>query len=167
MAQKQHTRLHYVALEKTLPQEQTLRELNHGQLFGPDQTLYQAFLQWRAELPISPTASSLSWTLQPGIRLEIILGNATKVAIPDLTYDAVYHDPFSPAVNPELWAEQFFHQLYRCLASHGKLATYSAKGTVRRAMQSVGFVVHKQPGPPGKRDIVVATRPPETEHNDS
>jgi len=32
--------------------------------------------------------------------------------------------------------------------------TYSAKGSVRRAMQSVGFLVEKLPGPPGKREML-------------
>jgi len=38
------------------------------------------------------------------------------------------------------------------------LVTYSAKGDVRRAMQSVGFVVERLPGPPGKREMLRGTK---------
>ena len=42
--------------------------------------------------------------------------------------------------------------------SPGILVTYSAKGSVRRAMQSVGFTVERLPGPPGKREMLRATK---------
>jgi len=40
----------------------------------------------------------------------------------------------------------------------GVLVTYSAKGSVRRAMQAVGFVVERLPGPPGKREMLRALK---------
>ena len=40
----------------------------------------------------------------------------------------------------------------------GVLVTYAAKGSVRRAMQAVGFVVERLPGPPGKREMLRATK---------
>ena len=36
----------------------------------------------------------------------------------------------------------------------GVLVTYSAKGSVRRAMQEVGFEVERLAGPPGKREML-------------
>ncbi|MFK7997013.1 MAG: MnmC family methyltransferase, partial [Granulosicoccus sp.] len=41
------------------------------------------------------------------------------------------------------------------LAEGGKLSTYSAKGSVRRAMLAAGLHVSKHPGPPGKREMLV------------
>jgi len=40
----------------------------------------------------------------------------------------------------------------------GVLVTYSAKGSVRRAMQAVGFAVERLPGPPGKREMLRASK---------
>ncbi|MCK5839794.1 MAG: SAM-dependent methyltransferase, partial [Bacteroidales bacterium] len=40
------------------------------------------------------------------------------------------------------------------LKKGGVLVTYSAKGSVRRAMKSVGFRVERLPGPPGKREML-------------
>ena len=92
------------------------------------------------------------------IKLTLILGEATGANIPPHSYHAIYHDAFSPAANPELWTPHFFVRLYAALKPGGKLATYSAKGAVRRALQTVGFRVQKLPGPPGKREMIVATR---------
>ena len=40
----------------------------------------------------------------------------------------------------------------------GILVTYAAKGSVRRAMQAVGFTVERLPGPPGKREMLRARK---------
>jgi tRNA U34 5-methylaminomethyl-2-thiouridine-forming methyltransferase MnmC len=46
--------------------------------------------------------------------------------------------------------------MHDALKPNGVLVTYSAKGSVRRAMQAVGFLVEKLPGPPGKREMLRA-----------
>jgi tRNA U34 5-methylaminomethyl-2-thiouridine-forming methyltransferase MnmC len=48
--------------------------------------------------------------------------------------------------------------MYNSLKNGGVLVTYSAKGSVRRAMQQVGFQVEKLPGPPGKREMLRAKK---------
>ncbi|MGB7394945.1 MAG: tRNA (5-methylaminomethyl-2-thiouridine)(34)-methyltransferase MnmD [Pricia sp.] len=73
-------------------------------------------------------------------------------------YDLVYFDAFSPRVQPELWTEAIFSKMYRALKKGGMLTTYSAKGSARRAMQAVGFTVERLPGPPGKREMLRATK---------
>ena len=48
--------------------------------------------------------------------------------------------------------------MYTALKKGGVLVTYSAKGSVRRAMQTVGFEVERLPGPPGKREMLRARK---------
>ena len=48
--------------------------------------------------------------------------------------------------------------MYKALKTKGILVTYSAKGSVRRAMQAVGFTVDRLPGPPGKREMLRACK---------
>jgi tRNA U34 5-methylaminomethyl-2-thiouridine-forming methyltransferase MnmC len=48
--------------------------------------------------------------------------------------------------------------MYQALKQNGILVTYSAKGSVRRAMQKVGFIVERLPGPPGKREMLRAIK---------
>ncbi|NJW54479.1 MnmC family methyltransferase, partial [Salinimicrobium oceani] len=73
-------------------------------------------------------------------------------------YDLIYFDAFGPRVQPELWSEAVFKNMYNTLRSQGVLVTYSAKGDVRRAMQATGFEVERLPGPPGKREMLRATK---------
>ncbi len=73
-------------------------------------------------------------------------------------FDLIYFDAFGPRVQPELWSEEVFQNMYSALKSKGVLVTYSAKGDVRRAMQSSGFFVERLEGPPGKREMLRATK---------
>ena len=73
-------------------------------------------------------------------------------------FDLIYFDAFGPRVQPELWTEEIFERMYRALRKGGVLVTYSAKGSVRRAMQTVGFIVERLEGPPGKREMLRATK---------
>ncbi|MDP5159007.1 MAG: tRNA (5-methylaminomethyl-2-thiouridine)(34)-methyltransferase MnmD [Flaviramulus sp.] len=74
------------------------------------------------------------------------------------THDIIYFDAFGARVQPELWTEAIFKIMYKALKINGVLVTYAAKGSVRRAMQSVGFMVEKLPGPPGKREMLRGTK---------
>lgn len=73
-------------------------------------------------------------------------------------YDVVYFDAFSPVVQPELWEQVVFEAIYRSMCTGGLLTTYCAKGEVRRNMQRAGFTVERLPGPPGKREMLRATK---------
>jgi tRNA U34 5-methylaminomethyl-2-thiouridine-forming methyltransferase MnmC len=74
-------------------------------------------------------------------------------------YDLIYFDAFGFRVQPELWSEVIFEKMYNALNPGGVLVTYAAKGSVRRAMISLGFTVEKLEGPPGKREMLRATKP--------
>lgn len=73
-------------------------------------------------------------------------------------FNLIYFDAFGARVQPELWTVSVFQRMYTALKSNGILVTYSAKGSVRRAMQEVGFVVERLPGPPGKREMLRAIK---------
>ncbi len=74
------------------------------------------------------------------------------------SFDLIYFDAFGARVQPELWTEEIFKTMFNALKNGGILVTYSAKGSVRRAMQSVGFTVERLPGPPGKREMLRALK---------
>ena len=73
-------------------------------------------------------------------------------------FDIIYFDAFGARVQPDLWTEDIFEKMYKALKINGVLVTYSAKGSVRRAMQAVGFEVERLPGPPGKREMLRAIK---------
>ncbi|WP_396635185.1 tRNA (5-methylaminomethyl-2-thiouridine)(34)-methyltransferase MnmD [Maribacter sp. R86514] len=74
------------------------------------------------------------------------------------TYDLVYFDAFGARVQPELWTVEIFQIMFNAMKSGGTLVTYAAKGSVRRAMLEVGFLVERLPGPPGKREMLRAKK---------
>ncbi len=73
-------------------------------------------------------------------------------------FNLIYFDAFGARVQPELWTSKIFKKMYDALLQNGILVTYSAKGSVRRAMQEVGFIVERLPGPPGKREMLRAKK---------
>ncbi|QLG46252.1 tRNA (5-methylaminomethyl-2-thiouridine)(34)-methyltransferase MnmD [Costertonia aggregata] len=73
-------------------------------------------------------------------------------------FDLIYFDAFGARVQPELWTAVIFEKMFNALKKGGILVTYSAKGSVRRAMQCVGFTVERLPGPPGKREMLRARK---------
>jgi tRNA U34 5-methylaminomethyl-2-thiouridine-forming methyltransferase MnmC len=74
------------------------------------------------------------------------------------TFNIIYFDAFGARVQPDLWTEDIFKLMFEALKPEGVLVTYSAKGTVRRAMQAVGFIVERLPGAPGKREMLRAQK---------
>ncbi|MFC7358405.1 tRNA (5-methylaminomethyl-2-thiouridine)(34)-methyltransferase MnmD [Jejudonia soesokkakensis] len=73
-------------------------------------------------------------------------------------FQLIFFDAFGARVQPELWTKAIFQKMYFALQPRGVLVTYAAKGSVRRAMQAVGFKVERLPGPPGKREMLRAVK---------
>ena len=93
---------------------------------------------------------------------EYFILHKTRQSLLQLTlktqFDIIYFDAFAPTVQPELWTEAVFANLYQHLNANGVLVTYSSNGSVRRAMKAAGFVVKKLAGPKGKAEIVRAMK---------
>jgi tRNA U34 5-methylaminomethyl-2-thiouridine-forming methyltransferase MnmC len=92
------------------------------------------------------------------ISVEVILGDA-RVTLPQWQRqaDAWFLDGFSPAKNPELWSPEMLLCVAEHTAPNGTFATYSAAGHVRRALESGGFAVQRQPGHGHKRHMTTGT----------
>ena len=86
--------------------------------------------------------------------LQKIHAKLEDMMVSESKYHLVYFDAFSPDVQPELWTTEIFRNIYGMMQTSGVLVTYSAKGAVRRAMESAGFKVERLPGPPGKREML-------------
>jgi tRNA U34 5-methylaminomethyl-2-thiouridine-forming methyltransferase MnmC len=73
-------------------------------------------------------------------------------------FDCIFFDAFHPVIQPELWTEDIFIDLYRITAPGGCLVTYCAQGEVRRSMQKAGYTVFREEGAPGKREMLRALK---------
>ena len=100
---------------------------------------------------------SISWEKKHRINdsFSLLKRNQFFKDIDDLDkFNLIYFDAFGAKVQPELWTEEIFKIMFDSLKDKGILVTYSAKGSVRRAMQDVGFLVERLSGPPGKREML-------------
>ncbi|MEM9996323.1 MAG: tRNA (5-methylaminomethyl-2-thiouridine)(34)-methyltransferase MnmD [Bacteroidota bacterium] len=153
------TPLTFVSLEREVLPAATLAALNHGAVLDV-QPLADALVAWRASLPAPVPVGRYACDLAPSVALHLLVGDAASAVLPSNAFDAVYLDAFSPDANPGLWTAPFLAGLCASLRPGGRLATYSAKGSVRRTLQAVGFAIEKRPGPPGKREMLVGVKPP-------
>jgi tRNA U34 5-methylaminomethyl-2-thiouridine-forming methyltransferase MnmC len=81
-----------------------------------------------------------------------------EITLPKNEYDLVYFDAFGPRTQPEMWSEEILQKMFDSIDSGGMLLTYCAKGSVKRSLKSIGFLVESLPGPPGKREMTRALK---------
>ncbi len=74
-----------------------------------------------------------------------------------LKADFIFHDAFSPDVNPELWTGETFEKLASLCSRKAVLTTYCAASAARGAMCWAGWTVARAPGALGKREMTVAS----------
>ncbi len=122
---------------------------------------YVSELKAEAQLTIFDKMHQLSWGEKHEITSNFHLTKRQQF-FKDINdkqqFDLVYFDAFGAEHQPDLWTEEIFKLMFEALKINGILVTYSAKGSVRRAMQAVGFTVERLPGPPGKREMLRATK---------
>jgi tRNA U34 5-methylaminomethyl-2-thiouridine-forming methyltransferase MnmC len=92
-----------------------------------------------------------------GVAVTVHFADMLEAALPQDWATALYLDGFSPTRNPEVWTPGFVTRLAGALAPGGMIATYSAAGHVRRALEAAGLRVER-PGAPGKRECLRAVR---------
>lgn len=145
-AVKRKVKVDYIGLEGYPLDVDIIKNLNHlEQLHAEEATeVYSRIIssKWGEKVEID---QSFKLT-----KLEIMFEDFEEHQIANL----IYFDAFGARVQPELWTETMFKKMYVALVGGGVLVTYAAKGSVRRAMQAVGFEVERLPGPPGKREML-------------
>lgn len=75
--------------------------------------------------------------------------------------DFIFHDAFSPAVNPELWTVSVFDKLKSMSHPSTVLSTYCAASKARASMAAAGWLVARATGALGKREMTVAALEPD------
>jgi len=149
-ARKLNKKVHYVGVEAYPISSEEVQKLNYVSELNAiaDQTVFEAMHQtsWKEKHELSKDFYLLK---RKQFFQEI---NDTAA------FDLIYFDAFGAQNQPELWTEEIFAKMFQAIKPNGILVTYAAKGSVRRAMQSVGFVVERLPGPPGKREMLRAMK---------
>jgi len=148
-ASKLGIEVYYHAVEKYPLSETEYKQINYEQFI--DGITAGSFISmhespWGEQIPISE-----NFTLYKE-RADIRSMNPTG------TFDLVYFDAFAPQKQPQLWSEEVFNPISKLMDPGGILVSYTSKGSVRRALISCGFQIEKVPGPPGKLEMIRATR---------
>lgn len=146
--EKLSCKINYVGVEGYPVSKEEIRRLNYASELKVDNAVFEKLhdVSWEEKHHIS---DNFTLTKQQKFFNEIDDKEA---------FNLIYFDAFGARVQPELWTEDIFKSMYAALKENATLVTYSAKGSVRRAMQSVGFKVEKLPGPPGKREMLRGTK---------
>lgn len=145
--------LHYEGIEQRPPGPAALEALAYDRYDAVDPKLWtttrEAFAARAEGFEIGDKGSArLRWALFQTLDL-----GRERV-------DIVYHDAFSPEVNPELWADDALATIIAAMKPGAVLVTYTVQGEVRRRLAAHGLVVERLPGPPGgKRQVLRATKP--------
>lgn len=148
-AEKLILNINYVGIEAYPVQLDEIKQLNYIELIS---TNHEAIFE-----KLHNTSWETSHQITSNFQLE-----KQKKFFKDITaeneFNIIYFDAFGARVQPDLWTEDIFKIMFKALKDNGILVTYSAKGSVRRAMQAVGFTVERLPGPPGKREMLRARK---------
>ena len=147
-AEEHRVHVHFTTLETNVLSLELAGQLN----YASSEQECSVFLSthaapWNQDIVITP-----HFTLHKALR-------EVQSEVSEASYDVIFFDAFGPPTQPEMWTPAIFQRMFNALKPGGILVTYCAKGQVRRDMQSVGFTVERLPGPPGKREMLRATKP--------
>ncbi len=146
--------LHYHAIERALIEPALASQLHQESAHPADlEFLCNALNEGRA----SGTNHCVFEHPTLGVTLTVWIGDFRQAQLPATYFDAVYHDPFGPQVNPDGWTDTWFTIAHKAMKPHGILTTYSAASAVRRAMAQAGLFLGTQPGSGGKREMTGAS----------
>lgn len=79
-----------------------------------------------------------------------------KSAEKAIRFDFIFHDPFSPEVNADLWTPGVFRDLAALSHPEAILSTYCAASSARTAMAVAGWKPARASGALGKREMTIA-----------
>lgn len=94
------------------------------------------------------------------VHLSLYFGDAvTGFRDMALQADAWFLDGFAPACNPDLWEDQLLSTIADHSGAGTSIATFTAVGAVRRALNERGFEMQKVPGFGRKREMLAGRIP--------
>ena len=139
----------YISLEKYPLDPSVVRQLNYGSLAGEGgEDLFNAI----HEAPWNLPSRINDWFTLEKRESDLTTDQLTG------SYDMIFFDAFGPDKQPEMWTEEVLRKIKEVTHPGSVFVTYSAKGTLKRMLRSLGFEVTHLPGPPGKRVITRAIK---------
>ena len=139
----------YTSIEAFPLEEKIFSQLNYPKLLGVQDEIFLSLhkAEWNKRVNISDN-----------FELHKIHCKAQDMELTEGKYDVVYFDAFAPDIQPEVWSEEVFRNIFFSMNDNAVMTTYSTKGTIKRILKNIGFKIEKLPGPKGKREILRAMK---------
>ena len=85
--------------------------------------------------------------IPPNIDIDVYIEDARQTVqrLDDDSYDAIFLDPFSQNMAPELFSLEFFNEFKRVIKEDGIVATYTSAAPIRDAFIEAGFYIGQGP----------------------
>jgi tRNA U34 5-methylaminomethyl-2-thiouridine-forming methyltransferase MnmC len=96
--------------------------------------------------------------ITPGFSINKLKSNLQEIKLKKEYYDLIFFDAFAPSKQPEMWELPMLEKIYNSMAGKGVFVTYCAKGQLKRDLKSLGLIMETLSGPPGKKEMVRATK---------
>lgn len=150
----QHTGLHFnfTTLEPYPLREKTVEQLNYLRFLPKIYAIQAKFRElhacdWEKEYPLLDNFTLLKLKQ----KLEDMAARPSH-------FDLIYFDAFAPNKQAELWTAEVLEKVASMMKPGAIFVTYSAKGQLKRDLRALGLEVETLPGPPGKAEMVRASR---------
>jgi tRNA U34 5-methylaminomethyl-2-thiouridine-forming methyltransferase MnmC len=106
--------------------------------------------KWGVPFQVTTNLNFTKW------KLPIQQAETIKDKLP--AFNLIYYDAFAPNNQPEMWETPVFELLYGLSGPECRLVTYCAKSQVKRNLKAADFKVSTAPGPPRKREMIIAEK---------
>jgi tRNA U34 5-methylaminomethyl-2-thiouridine-forming methyltransferase MnmC len=140
--------VHYTSLEAFPVEEDIWSRLNYADT-DEAKLLFEKLHQVRWSKPEM---------IQSNFILTKLHATLQQVDLTASSFDVIYYDAFAPNKQPEMWELPMLQKVVERLSSNGVFVTYCAKGQLKRDLKSLGLAVETLQGPPGKKEMIRATR---------
>ena len=138
----------YTAVESSPLKEEVLSQLNYSNLLGLEDA-YEG---------IHRTKWGNGELLTRNFNLVKIKTFLQDLEFSPSVFDLIYYDAFAPSKQAELWELPVLEKVGFAMKPGGVFVTYCATGQLKRNLKSMGLIVETLPGPPGKKQMVRATK---------
>ncbi len=146
-ARKHRRHVHYTSIEAFPLEPSVWSKLNYGEHLGHGddvRTLHR--VPWNVETRVEEffTLFKIHGDIQSWESSE--------------AFHLVYFDAFAPSKQPEMWTLDVLSKVVGAMMTDGVFVTYSAKGQLKRDLNTLGLLVETLAGPPGKKEMVRALK---------
>ncbi len=142
---------HYTTLEAYPITSETVQLLNYAKVLNfNNASYYFAKLHeglWEQEQ-----------TIEKNFFIKKLQSKIQDVICSPSSFDLIYFDAFAPSKQPDMWEMKVLQKIEAAMKPGAVFVTYCAKGQLKRDLKSLGLTVETLPGPPGKKEMVRATK---------